>query len=93
MYSTNCPWIDPDVSTRSRPRRLGTDITLIRSNESEAFKPDDVGSIDAWNESDEREAENRGDEDGSNTNRNADDERSKNDRNLSGGQNESAEEP
>lgn len=78
---------------RSRPRRLGTDITSIRSNESEASKPDDVGSTDAWDESGERETENREDEDGSNTNRDTDDERSKNNRNQSGGQNESAEEP
>lgn len=93
MYSTNCPWSDPGVSTRPRPRRLGTNITSIRSNESKAAKPDVTENTDIWNESNEREAENRGNEDGSNINRDADDEQSKNDRNLSGGQNESTEEP
>lgn len=51
MYTTNYPRIDSGVSTRPQPRRLGTDITSIRSNESEASEFDDAESTDERNES------------------------------------------
>ncbi|RRJ29544.1 gas vesicle protein GvpJ [Halocatena pleomorpha] len=53
MYSTDCPWIDPAVSTRPRPRRLGIDIPSNQTNESDATESDDDGNADEWDESEE----------------------------------------